>query len=185
MILEHESAPRTHRSKGAASGPEESTVNQPTAGSTPRRIFIDKQSPKAYHALVQTSEAVRAVAADAGLDRTLVELVNLRVSQINGCAYCLHVHTRAALRAGETTQRLGVLPAWRDTELFSPAERAALGLAEATTEPADAAAQESAYTAARAALTEDQISAVIWVAITINAFNRVSILSKHPVQAGS
>ncbi|MFE2988862.1 carboxymuconolactone decarboxylase family protein [Streptomyces sp. NPDC059262] len=160
-------------------------MNRPAAGSAPRRIFIDKQSPKAYHALVQTSEAVRAAAADAGLDRTLVELVNLRVSQINGCAYCLHVHTRAALRAGETTQRLGVLPAWRDTELFSPTERAALALAEATTEPADAIAQESAYTAARAALTEDQISAVIWVAITINAFNRVSILSKHPVQANS
>ncbi|MFF1261199.1 MULTISPECIES: carboxymuconolactone decarboxylase family protein [unclassified Streptomyces] len=160
-------------------------MNRPAAGSAPRRIFIDKQSPKAYHALVQTSEAVRAAAADAGLDRTLVELVNLRVSQINGCAYCLHVHTRAALRAGETTQRLGVLPAWRDTELFSPSERAALGLAEATTEPADATAQESAYTAARAALTEDQISAVIWVAITINAFNRVSILSKHPVHADS
>ncbi|MEV6703880.1 carboxymuconolactone decarboxylase family protein, partial [Streptomyces sp. NPDC051453] len=119
-------------------------MNRPAAGSAPRRIFIDKQSPKAYHALVQTSEAVRAAAADAGLDRTLVELVNLRVSQINGCSYCLHVHTRAALRAGETTQRLGVLPAWRDTELFSPTERAALGLAEATTEPADATAQESA-----------------------------------------
>ncbi|MGW4569170.1 carboxymuconolactone decarboxylase family protein, partial [Streptomyces sp. NPDC004561] len=107
------------------------------AGTT-RRIFVDKQSPKAYHALVQTSEAVRAVAAEAGLDRTLVELVNLRVSQINGCAYCLHVHTRAALRAGDTPRRLGVLAAWRDTELFTPAERAALALAEATTAAADA-----------------------------------------------
>jgi AhpD family alkylhydroperoxidase len=151
-------------------------------GSATRRIFIDKQSPKAYHALVQTSEAVRATAADVGLDRTLVELINLRVSQINGCAYCLNVHTRAALRAGETVQRLGVLAAWRDTELFTPAERAALALAEATTEPTDAAAQESAWAAARDALTDDQISAVIWVAITINAFNRVSIMSKHPVR---
>jgi AhpD family alkylhydroperoxidase len=151
-------------------------------GSATRRIFIDKQSPKAYHALVQTSEAVRATAADVGLDRTLVELINLRVSQINGCAYCLNAHTRAALRAGETVQRLGVLAAWRDTELFTPAERAALALAEATTEPTDAAAQESAWAAARDALTDDQFSAVIWVAITINAFNRVSIMSKHPVR---
>ncbi|MCX4461838.1 carboxymuconolactone decarboxylase family protein [Streptomyces sp. NBC_01728] len=151
-------------------------------GSATRRIFIDKQSPKAYHALVQTSEAVRATAADAGLDRSLVELINLRVSQINGCAYCLNAHTRAALRAGETVQRLGVLAAWRDTELFTPAERAALALAEATTEPTDAAAQESAWAAARDALTDDQISAVIWVAVTINAFNRVSIMSKHPVR---
>ncbi|MFB8134652.1 carboxymuconolactone decarboxylase family protein [Streptomyces mirabilis] len=151
-------------------------------GTATQRIFIDKQSPKAYHALVQTSEAVRATAADAGLDRTVVELINLRVSQINGCAYCLNVHTRAALRAGETAQRLGVLAAWRDTELFTPAERAALALAEATTEPTDAAAQETAWMGARDVLTDDQISAVIWVAITINAFNRVSIMSKHPVR---
>jgi AhpD family alkylhydroperoxidase len=147
-----------------------------------RRIYLDKQTPKAYHALVQTSEAVRAAAADAGLDRSLVELVNLRVSQVNGCAYCLDLHTRAALRAGETTRRLGVLAAWRDTDLFTPAEGAALALAEAVTEPSDAAAQEAAYDLARQVFTEDQISAVIWGAITINAFNRVSILSKHPVR---
>lgn len=147
-----------------------------------RRIYLDKQSPKAYHALLQTSEAVRATAAEAGLERTAVELVNLRVSQLNGCAYCLDVHTKAALRAGEDTRRLGVLAAWRDTDLFSPLERAALALAEATTLPCDAAAQEAAYADARRTLTEDQISAVIWVAVTINAFNRVSILSKHPVR---
>ncbi|MBK3630644.1 carboxymuconolactone decarboxylase family protein [Streptomyces asoensis] len=146
-----------------------------------RRIFIDKQSPKAYHALVQTSEAVRATAADAGLERSVVELINLRVSQLNGCAFCLDVHTRAALRAGEDTRRLGVLAAWRDTELFTPSERAALALAEATTVPCDAATQESAYADALDVLTDDQVSAVIWVAVTINAFNRVSILSKHPV----
>lgn len=145
-------------------------------------MFIDKQSPQAYKALVRTAEEVRAVAAGAGLDRRLVELVNLRVSQINGCAYCLDVHTRAALRAGDTTQRLGVLPAWRDSELFSPQERAALALAEATTSPADTRAQQEAYADARQVLNEDEISAVIWVAITINAFNRVSIMSKHPVR---
>ncbi|MET7740215.1 carboxymuconolactone decarboxylase family protein [Streptomyces sp. NPDC005385] len=149
---------------------------------TDRRVFVDKQSPKAYHALVETSEAVRAVAAEAGLGRMLVELVNLRVSQINGCAFCLDVHTRAALRAGDTTRRLGVLAAWRDTELFTERERAALALAEATTEPAKGAAQDTAYASARRVLSDDEISAVIWVAITINAFNRVSVLSRHPVR---
>ncbi|MEU1226561.1 carboxymuconolactone decarboxylase family protein [Streptomyces sp. NPDC005828] len=147
-----------------------------------KRIYVDKQSPKAYHALVQTADAVRATAAEAGLDRILVELVNIRVSQINGCAYCLDVHTRAALRAGETARRLGVLAAWRDTELFTDRERAALDLAEATTAPADALAQERACDSARRSLSDDEISAVIWVAITINAFNRVSIMSKHPVR---
>ncbi|KUN09756.1 carboxymuconolactone decarboxylase [Streptomyces yokosukanensis] len=157
-------------------------MSSPVPAGVTRRIFIDKQSPKAYHALVQTSEAVRATAADAGLERTLVELVNLRVSQINGCAYCLHVHTRAALRAGDTPERLGVLAAWRDTELFTPVERAALALAEATTAAADAGAQDAAYAAAREVLSDDQTAAVIWVAVTINAFNRVSIMSRHPVR---
>ncbi|MFE5914878.1 carboxymuconolactone decarboxylase family protein [Streptomyces wedmorensis] len=149
------------------------------------RIYLDKRSPAAYQALVKTADAVRTTAAEAGLDRILVELVNLRVSQLNGCAYCLDVHTRAALRAGETTRRLGVLPAWRDTELFTARERAALALAEATTHPADALAQERAYDEARQVLDDAEISAVIWVAITINAFNRVSILSKHPVREAS
>ncbi|MEU1086322.1 carboxymuconolactone decarboxylase family protein [Streptomyces sp. NPDC005576] len=153
-----------------------------TAGSE-RRIYIDKQSPKAYHALVATSGAVRAVAEEAGLSRTLVELVNLRVSQLNGCASCLDVHTRAALRAGDTARRLGVLAAWRDTEVFTAEERAALALAEATTNPADAAQQEGSYALARETLSDDQIAAVIWVAVAINAFNRVSIMSKHPVRA--
>ncbi|MFE9027964.1 carboxymuconolactone decarboxylase family protein [Streptomyces iakyrus] len=153
-----------------------------TTGPASRRIFIDKQSPKAFHALVQTSEAVRVTAAEAGLDRTTVELINLRVSQLNGCAFCLDLHTRKALRAGESSQRLAVLPVWRDTELFTPVERAALGLAEATNAPADTAAQTDAYATARQVLTEDQISAAIWVAITIGAFNRVSVLSRHPVR---
>ncbi|KUJ68554.1 carboxymuconolactone decarboxylase [Streptomyces albus subsp. albus] len=147
-----------------------------------RRVYLDKQSPAAYQALTKTADTVRAAAAEAGLDRVLVELVNLRVSQLNGCAYCLDVHTRAALRAGETTRRLGVLAAWRDTELFTAQERAALALAEATTHPSDALAQERAYAAAREVLDDDELSAVIWVAITINAFNRVSILSRHPVR---
>ncbi|MFE2271251.1 carboxymuconolactone decarboxylase family protein [Streptomyces lavendulae] len=146
------------------------------------RIYLDKQSPAAYQALVKTADAVRATAAEAGLDRILVELVNIRVSQLNGCAFCLDVHTRAALRAGETTRRLGVLAAWRDTELFTARERASLALAEATTHPADALAQERAYAEAGEVLDADQISAVVWAAITINAFNRVSILSKHPVR---
>jgi AhpD family alkylhydroperoxidase len=132
---------------------------------------------------VQTSEAVGATAAAAGLERTAVELVNLRVSQLNGCAYCLDLHTRKALHAGESPQRLGVLAAWRDTDVFTPVERAALELAEATNDPTNTDAQASAYAAARLVLTEDQISAAIWVAITIGAFNRVSIMSKHPVRA--
>ncbi|MEU7375953.1 carboxymuconolactone decarboxylase family protein [Streptomyces albidoflavus] len=152
------------------------------AGGGTRRVFVDKQSPQAYRALVKTAGAVALEAAEAGLDRTLIELVNLRVSQLNGCAYCLKTHTEAALRGGESTLRLGVLAAWRDTEVFTARERAALALAEATTAPADTRAREEAHTAAAGVLTEAEVSAVIWVAITINAFNRVSVMSGHPVK---
>jgi AhpD family alkylhydroperoxidase len=157
-------------------------VAETSAAKTGGRVFIDRQSPDAYHALTATAEAVKNTAAAAGLDRILVELINIRVSQLNACAYCLGLHTRRALRAGETTQRLGVLAAWRDTALFTPRERAALALSEATTRPADVGAQDAAYAEARAALSDDEISAVIWVAITMNAFNRVSVMSKHPVR---
>ncbi|MFF5521854.1 carboxymuconolactone decarboxylase family protein [Streptomyces coeruleorubidus] len=157
-------------------------MNDQTTSPARRRIFIDKQSPEAFHALLQTSEAVRTVAAEAGLDRTVVELINLRVSQMNGCAYCLDLHTKTSLRSGESAQRLGVLAAWRDTEVFTQQERAALALAEVTTDPRDSASQAAAHQAAREVLTDDQISAAIWVAVTINAFNRVSIMSRHPVR---
>jgi len=157
-------------------------VSEVTQDRVRRRIFVDKQSPEAYRAFREASTAARSVAAEAGLDPVLVELINLRVSQMNGCAYCLSVHTQAALRAGEDVRRLGVLPGWRDTELFTPRERAALALAEVTTDLADDRAQEDAYEAAREVLDDDEISAVIWVTISINAFNRVSILSKHPVR---
>lgn len=153
-----------------------------TTGPAHLRIFVDKQSPEAFRAMVRASEAVKATAAEAGLDRTTVELVNLRVSQLNGCAYCLDLHTRKALEAGESAQRLGVLPAWRETDVFTAVERAALALAEATNDPTDTGAQTSAYATARQVLTEEQISAVVWVAITIGAFNRVSVMSGHPVR---
>ena len=147
-----------------------------------RRALIDKRCPIAYQSLVELGKMVRAAAQDAGLDRLLVELVNIRVSQINGCAYCLDIHVRAALRNGEDQRRLAVLPAWRDTELFSERERAALTLGESVTGLPDAYTQDRDYAFAQRWLSEDELSAVIWVATTMNAFNRVSIMSRHPVR---
>ncbi|MGV9746153.1 carboxymuconolactone decarboxylase family protein [Rhodococcus zopfii] len=151
----------------------------------PGRIPIDKQTRAVYRAQVAVAVAVRDAVSEAGLDRTLVELVNLRVSQINGCAYCLDVHTRDALKGGEKPQRIAVLRAWRDTELFSDTERAALELAEAVTTLPSSYEQDRAYTEARRHLTDDQFSAVVWVAIAMNAFNRVSIVSRHRVDPAS
>lgn len=145
------------------------------------RVLIDKQHPQVYRAQRDLAAAVRQATRDAGLDRILVELVNIRVSQINRCAYCLNVHIRDTLAAGESAQRIAVLPAWHDTTLFSDKERAALTLAESlTTLPADGA-QERHYAFARQHLTDEEISALSWVTIAMNAFNRISIISRHPV----
>ena len=99
----------------------------------PKRVFVDKQVPTAYKALSAVAAEVRAAAADAGLDRAFMELINVRVSQMNRCVFCLDLHSRLAIESGVTTQRLAILPAWRDTELFDAKEKAALRLAEAVT----------------------------------------------------
>jgi AhpD family alkylhydroperoxidase len=111
-----------------------------------------------------------------------VELINIRISQINGCAYCLDVHVGDAMRHGETAQRIAVLAAWRDTTLFTGKERAALILAESVTTLPDARTQEQDYSDARKHLTVDELSVVCWIAITMNAFNRISIVSRHAVR---
>lgn len=146
-----------------------------------RRIYLDKQSPSVFKSLTATATEVRARAADAGLSRTVLELVNVRVSQLNACVYCLDLHTHLALKAGVTPQRLAVLPGWRETELFSAVERAALEIAEAVTVVADRHLPDEDYDRLRTVLSDDQMSVLTWAAITINAFNRVSILSRHPV----
>lgn len=145
-------------------------------------VNIDKQTPAAYKALVGVSTAVYGVAKETGLDRSLVELVNVRCSQINGCPTCLEVHHRKALSVGVTDKQLATLSVWRDVELFDEREQAALRLAELTTELPDHDTAEREYARAREVLTDDELSAVIWVAIAINSFNRVSILSRHPVR---
>jgi AhpD family alkylhydroperoxidase len=153
-----------------------------TLEATAGRVRIDKQHRTVYRAQGEVAKAVTVAVEDAGLDRTLVELVNIRVSQINGCAYCLHVHVRDALLGGETAQRLAVLPAWRDTTLFTGQERAALTLAESLTTLPDARTQDQDYADAAEVLTEEQLSAVSWVTIAMNSFNRLSIVSRHPVR---
>ncbi|WP_406266680.1 N-acetyltransferase [Nocardia sp. NBC_00881] len=147
------------------------------------RVWIDKQTPTAFRALNSVASEVRAAGAAVGLDRRIIELINLRVSQINGCAYCLDVHYRAALAAGVTEQEIAVLPGWRRGGTYTPFEQGVLAVAEITATLPDEDTLEREYAFARTYLTDDQLSAVAWVATTIGAFNRVSILSRHPVRA--
>ncbi|MBW8707142.1 Alkyl hydroperoxide reductase AhpD [Streptomyces sp. MBT84] len=145
------------------------------------RVNIGKQHPAAYKALIALSEEVERATAAAGLDPLLVELLRIRASQINGCAFCLRMHTRDALRKGENADRIAVLPSWPETSYFSETDRAALRLTEAITRVQDGHVNDEDYNAAVAVLTADQVSAIAWLATVMNAFNRVAITSRYPV----
>jgi AhpD family alkylhydroperoxidase len=146
-----------------------------------QRVSIDKQHPTAYKALIALSVEAEKNATAAGIDSLLIELVRIRASQLNGCAFCLRMHTGDARRKGENPDRIAVLPAWEETGYFSKTDRAALRLTEAITLVADGHVSDEDYNAAAAALTTDQISAVAWLVTVINVFNRVAITSRYPV----
>jgi AhpD family alkylhydroperoxidase len=146
-----------------------------------QRVNIGKQHPAAYQTLIALSTEVGSSAVAAGLDPLLVELLKIRTSQINGCAFWLRMHSRDALGKGENPDRIAVLPAWEETGYFSETDRAALRLTEAITWVADGHVSDDEYQAAAATLSADQISAVAWLATVMNAFNRVAITSRYTV----
>lgn len=149
----------------------------------PLAFYLDKAVPDAWKAVGRLSTAARGAAEEAGLDRQLVELVNLRVSQINGCSFCLDLHTREGAKAGLSAQRMGLLPAWREAgAVYSEQERAALELAEAVTEIPEQEQLNYVQASTAAVLTDAQYAAVQWAAMVMNLTNRISILSHHPVR---
>lgn len=148
----------------------------------PLEFYLDKSNPDPWKAVGRLSKAVGDDARAAGLTDQLIELVNLRVSQINGCAYCLALHTRYAVNAGVSSQRLGTLSAWWEaSDLYNAQERAALLLAQEVTNISDIESVQAAQLIAAGELTEEQYAAVQWLAMTMNLTNRISILSHHPV----
>jgi AhpD family alkylhydroperoxidase len=128
-------------------------------------------APQLMQQMVEYSQSV----AGAGLERSLVELVKVRSSQINGCAICLHMHTEEARRQGETEERLYMLDAWSESPLFSERERAALGWTEALTRLAETHAPDAAYDALKAQFSdEEQVKLTLMINV-INSFNRVGV----------
>ena len=121
----------------------------------------------------EADEAVK----QAGLDPLLGELVKIRVSQLNGCAFCLRMHTRDAVAKGETTDRLAVIAAWWESQYFTDQEQAALGLAEQVTRLSVPPREDWN----NGSLNDELISAVSWLAVVMNAWNRVAIRSHYPV----
>lgn len=149
--------------------------------SSTQRVDLSTQHPSAYKALIALATEVADTATASGVEPRAVELVKIRTSQINGCAFCLRMHTREALERGEQADRIAVLPGWAETDYFSEPERAALRLTEAITLVADGHVDDEAYRTAAAALTDPQISAIAWLVTVMNAFNRVAITSRYRI----
>lgn len=147
------------------------------------RPFIDKEHPEVYRAMVRAAAASRTAANEAGLGDDLIEMINIRVSQLNGCPTCLSIHSAKARRAGVGQGTLDVLPAWREVDLFTDVQRAAFELAESLTVLDPTVDRQAVNARAAAHLSTAQISAVEWTTTLINAFNRISIASGHPVAA--
>ncbi|WP_169928838.1 carboxymuconolactone decarboxylase family protein [Brachybacterium ginsengisoli] len=147
--------------------------------------FLDRSHPDAWQQLGQVAAGIGTAAGRAGVARSTTELMILRISQLNGCAYCVHVHSRKALRAGVAQERLAQLPVWRDSPSFDEVERAALLLGETLTFLPDPSVRDRDLILAREALGDDAFTVLEWAAILMNTYNRLSIASHHPVPGPS
>lgn len=127
--------------------------------------------PNAYKALLGVSKSVGAMPVDKGLRH----LIDIRASQINGCAFCLDMHIGEARQGGETAQRIDTLAAWRETPFYTPAERAALALTEHVTLIANGGVPDNLAEELRQHYSDEQIVALLMAIITINSWNRLSI----------
>jgi AhpD family alkylhydroperoxidase len=137
------------------------------------RLDIIAAAPKAVAAL-------RRFSAEADIDPTIAELVKVRASQINGCAFCLDMHTKEAFAMGETAQRLIGLSAWRETPYYTDQERAAIAFAEAVTLIHDDGIPDDVWNAAAEHFDEDELTKLLLLTVTINAWNRIAIGAHAP-----
>lgn len=146
------------------------------------RIQLADALPALYKHQLAMNTAVKKAAADAGLDARLLELVKVRASQLNGCAFCLDMHAALARELGEAERRLYLLGTWREAGVYTDAERAALALTDAITTLSDTQdVPDDVYAQATAAFTEEQYAVVAWAIAVINTFNRINVTSRKPV----
>ncbi|MFJ4241924.1 carboxymuconolactone decarboxylase family protein [Streptomyces iakyrus] len=145
---------------------------------SPSRVALKKITPDVSAAMGSLHAAAVSAAREAKLEPELLELVRIRASQINGCAFCLDLHTGDARERGETEQRIYTLNAWRETPFFTERERAALALTEAVTLVHDGRVPDAVYAEAAGVFDENQIAALIWAATVINAYNRIAIATR-------
>jgi AhpD family alkylhydroperoxidase len=143
-----------------------------------KRISIKQTEPEAYKAMLALENYLKT----SKLTNTHKELIKIRASQINGCAFCINMHAKEARNNGETEQRIYLLNAWRETDLFNEEEKALLALTEEVTLIQHGVSDET-YQQAAKFFDENYLAQIIMAIVTINAWNRISIASRTPPDA--
>ena len=137
------------------------------------RMNISTLAPQGYKAVI----AMETYLHQCGLDKKHLELIKIRASQINGCAFCINMHTKDALAMGETAQRIFLLDAWRETSLYSEEERVLLAMTEEITHISHAGLTDETFKKAKEVFDEAYIANIILAIATINVWNRIAISS--------
>jgi AhpD family alkylhydroperoxidase len=159
------------------------TTTQTIQAAAPRLDF-EAHAAGFSKAMSHLDQAATKELDRAGVDVRLRELVRIRASQLNGCAFCIDMHTKDARAAGESEQRIYALPAWRETPFFTARERAALALTESVTLAAQTRVPDADFEQAAAEYSEAELAALISLIVTINAWNAIGV-STHAWMPGS
>ena len=149
-------------------------MNPQTGTVETERMNIGREAPVLSRALVALEQEIR-------IEPALRELIKLRASILNGCAYCIDMHTKDARKAGESEQRLYAVAAWQDAPFFSERERAALALTDAVTLIADTRVPAAVYDEAGRHFEPEELAHLIWQIVAINAWNRIAITTRQTV----
>jgi AhpD family alkylhydroperoxidase len=149
-----------------------------TTFAIPVRLDFEKLAPTVYQAMSRLDQATTKQLDQADIDPALRELIRIRASQLNGCAYCIDMHTKDARALGETEQRIYALPAWRETPYFTERERAALAYTEVVTLLADSHVPAAAHDEISAEFSPTEVAALLSLILTINAWNTISVATR-------
>ena len=148
------------------------------------RLDFDKHAPGFSRAMTHLDHAATKELDRAGIDPGLRELIRIRASQLNGCAYCVDMHSKDARAVGETEQRIYALPVWQETAFYTSRERAALAFTESVTLVASTHVPDADYEAVAAEFSPAEIGALLALIVTINSWNRIGVAA-HPWEPGS
>ncbi|BBG58394.1 Argininosuccinate synthase [Providencia rustigianii] len=146
------------------------------------RVSLSKKSPNAYSKLIEISNHLDEQAVSVGLEEGFIHLLKLRVSQINGCAFCVRLHTQDAQKCQISIDKIALVPVWKEADYFTEKEKAAFLLVESVNMVHDGHISNDIYENAAKYWSEDQLALIEWISITIGAFNRIAIASRYSVK---